>query len=151
MTEYVKNMRKHIGHARLMIVGAAVILRRQDGCILLQKRRDNDCWGLHGGCVEPGEACEAAARRELWEETGLTAGQLTLFGVFSGPEMLYTYPNGDMVSNVCTVYICEDFSGNALPETEETAGLCWFFPTSLPDNISPPDKPVLEAYLRSLS
>ena len=63
--------------------------------ILLQKRSDNHCWGYAGGSVELDEVVEDAAKRELFEETGLIAEKLELFGVFSGKETHYVYPNGD--------------------------------------------------------
>lgn len=144
MTDYVKTMRKHIGHERLLIVGGSVIVH-DGGKVLLQLRKDNGCWGHHGGCVEPGETVEETARRELLEETGLTARSLELLGVFSGRELFYTYPNGDMVANNDVVFLCEDFSGEMLTETNETADLRWFSFDSLPDNLSPPiTKPLLE-------
>ena len=49
------------------------------GRILLIKRGKEPSKGLYafpGGRVEPGETAEAAARRELYEETGLEAGGL---------------------------------------------------------------------------
>jgi len=142
MTEYIKSMRKHIGHERLLIVGASVFVH-MSGSLLLQKRRDNGCWGDHGGCCELGETVEETAKRELLEETGLIANDLELLGIFSGKELFYTYPNGDMVSNVNIAYLCEDFTGELLTETTETADLKWFSLDALPENISPPVKPAL--------
>lgn len=98
MTDYIKSIRKHIGHERLIVVGASVFIHT-DSKLLLQKRKDNGCWADHGGCCELGETVEETAKRELFEETGLTANSLELLGVFSGKELFYTYPNGDMVSN----------------------------------------------------
>jgi mutator protein MutT len=149
MTEYIKSMRKHIGHERLMIVGASVIIH-QNGKLLLQKRKDNGCWGYHGGCVELGETVEDAAKRELFEETGLAANSMELLGVFSGKELFYTYPNGDMVSIIDVVYLCEDFSGEMITSTNETADLRWFRLDDLPDNISTPVKPALKCCIGEL-
>jgi len=122
-----------------MIVGGSVIVHK-DGNILLQLRKDNGSWGYPGGCVEVGEPIEEAAKRELFEETRLTANSLELLGVFSGAELFYTYPNGDMVANNDIVYLCEDFSGEIITETNETTDLRWFDIDNLPKNISPPVK-----------
>jgi len=139
MSEYIKTMRKYIGHKRLQIVGASVFVHK-NGQLLLQKRKDNGCWAEPGGCTELAETVEETAIRELFEETGLTAHSLELLGVFSGKELFYTYPNGDMVSNVNIAYICSDFSGELLPQAEEVSDLKWFSLDDLPDNISPPCK-----------
>ncbi|HEV2166633.1 MAG TPA: NUDIX domain-containing protein [Thermoplasmata archaeon] len=40
--------------------------------ILVLHVRDQDRWGFPKGHLEPGESTEAAARREILEETGLT-------------------------------------------------------------------------------
>lgn len=68
--DYIHRMRARIGHDRLLVVGAGVLVH-QNGQLLLQKRRDNGCWADHGGCLEPGETCEQTARRELLEERAL--------------------------------------------------------------------------------
>jgi len=65
------------------IVGIGVcLLRPQHGGEVLLARRGRapglGAWSLPGGAQELGETAEAAARRELLEETGLTAGELTL-------------------------------------------------------------------------
>lgn len=145
MAGYIQEIRRKIGHDRLIAVGAGVFVYR-DGKVLLQRRRDNHCWAMHGGCVEVGEAVEDAARRELLEETGLVAGRLTLLGVFSGEDMLYTYPNGDNIYIIGVTYVCTDFSGEPLPETEEAAELRWFAMDGLPDAVTPPDRKPLAAF-----
>ena len=145
---YIRQIREKIGHDRLIMVGAGVIVHK-NGKVLLQKRRDNLCWAIHGGAIEVGEKVEDAAKRELLEETGLIANKLDLLGVFSGENMLYTYPNGDEVYNVAITYVCSDFSGELLPQTDETLELKWFDVDKMPGDISPPDVGPLRAFVES--
>jgi len=64
------------------IVTAVSVAMRRDDRLLLVRRGRAPSRGLHafpGGRVEPGEPLEAAARRELLEETGLEAAELSPF------------------------------------------------------------------------
>lgn len=47
-----------------------VVFSRCEGKLLLSRHRKRDTWETQGGHIEPGETAEAAARRELWEESG---------------------------------------------------------------------------------
>ena len=77
MSDYILDLRKIVGHRPLLQVGASVIVEDETGRILLQLRHDNHCWGYPGGSVELDEVVEDAARRELLEETGLVAGEMS--------------------------------------------------------------------------
>lgn len=145
MSGYIMDLRKIVGHRPLLQVGASVIVEDDQGRILLQLRSDNQCWGYAGGSVELDEEVEAAARRELLEETGLLAHKMELFGVFSGKDTHYIYPNGDEVSCVDIVYLCKDYSGQLQCQPGEVDALQFFEANKLPENLSPPiRKPILQ-------
>ena len=146
MSDYIKYIREKIGHDRVIIVGSGVFVYK-DGKLLLQRRKDNKCWAVHGGIVNIGEVVEEAAKRELKEETGLTANKLELFGVFSGENMMYTYPNGDEVYIIAVTYLCNEFSGELLPEASEVLELKWFDIDNLPIDLSPVDADAINAFV----
>lgn len=149
--DYIAEIRGLVGHAPLILCGASVIVEDEAGRILLQRRADNGCWGYHGGAVEMGEPVEDAARRELFEETGLIADELTLLDAFSGPETRVTYPNGDQVFYVDVVYLCKKYHGTLRAQPEEVAELRFFSPDAPPENIDPPlAKPLLKYIARRL-
>lgn len=149
MPNYIMDLRAIVGSRPILQVGASVIVEDKQGRILLQLRSDNHCWGYCGGSVELDEKVEEAAKRELFEETGLTAHSLELFGVFSGKELHYTYPNGDEVSNIDIVYLCKDYSGELKKQESEVDELRFFSIDEMPDKISPPIKNGLNKWIEN--
>jgi len=144
--DYIKYIREKVGHDRVILVGSGVFLYK-DNKLLLQRRKDNSRWAIHGGAVNIGENVEDAAKRELKEETGLIANKLELFGVFSGENMMYTYANGDEVYIIAVTYLCNDFSGELHPEADEVLELKWFDIDNLPKDISPIDIDAINAFV----
>lgn len=144
---YILDLRKFVGHRPLIQVGAGIIVEDHEGRVLLQLRSDNHCWSYCGGSVEIDERVEDAAKRELFEETGLVAEELELFGVWSGPELHYVYPNGDEVSNVDIVFLCRKFSGELKPQDGEVEALRFFHVDEIPEELSPPIRPALEKWM----
>jgi 8-oxo-dGTP pyrophosphatase MutT (NUDIX family) len=143
--DYILQLREYIGHRPILMVGAAILVVDTHNRLLLMKRSDSGCWGPPGGATEPGERVEEAAKRETLEETGLAIGEMSLFGVFSGPELYYKYPNGDEVYNVTIVYLSRDFIGEVKLDHEHTE-FGWFALEEIPENISPPIIPVIEQF-----
>lgn len=144
MSGYMMDLRKVVGHRPLLQCGASVLVENEKGEVLLQKRTDNGQWGYPGGSVELYEAVEQAAARELLEETGIVADKLELLGVFSGPRVAYTYPNGDRVSNVDVVFLCRAFHGELQCQEGEVEALAFFSLDKLPEPLFDVSRPALE-------
>lgn len=149
MSNYIMDLRKIVGHRPLLQVGASVIIENAHQQILLQLRTDNHCWSYPGGSVELDEEVEEAAKRELFEETGLIAHELELFGIFSGKDTHYIYPNGDEVSNIDIVYLCRNYSGTIQCQEGETEELCFFSIEDIPENLSAPVKNAILQWIDS--
>ncbi len=145
--DYIRQLRQYIGHRPILMVGAAILLVDAQNRLLMMKRTDSGRWGPPGGATEPGERVEEAAKRETLEETSLEVDEMTLFGVFSGPELYYKYPNGDEVYNVTIVYISHNYRGEVTLDHEHTE-FGWFAVDELPapEQISPPILPVIEQF-----
>jgi len=151
MSDYMMTMRALVGTRPIFQNGASVIVVDEEGRLLLGLRSDNHCWGYAGGSVELGEHVEDAAIRELEEEFGIKAISLELFNVFSGEELYYKYPNGDEVYNIDTVYICENYTGIPKADGHEILEVRFFDLQNIPENLSPPIVPVVNAYIKTRS
>lgn len=143
------DLRALVGTRPIVMAGACVLLTDGKNRLLLQLRSDNGLWGLPGGSLEPGESLQEVAKRELFEETGLTANSLNLFDVFSGNDFYYKYPHGDEVYNVVTAYTCNDYGGTLVHDRNEGIELRFFELNEIPLAISPPDLPIIKQYLLS--
>ena len=137
---YIMDLRAFVGHQPLIQVGSAVFVEDGQGRLLLQRRSDNHLWSISAaGSMEPGESAEETARRELLEETGLSAHKLELLGVFTGSGEYHVYPKGDEVYNVAFVSVCRDWSGELKRQAEEVEELRFFalddFPEDLTDSL----------------
>jgi 8-oxo-dGTP pyrophosphatase MutT (NUDIX family) len=145
---YIQELRAVVGSRPLILVAAGVLICNAAGDLLLQRRTDDQLWGIPGGSMELGESAEETARREVYEETGLVVDELRLFAVFSGAEMEHTFPNGDQAAIVSVVYLAAPAPGQAPMCGDESLELRYFSREALQGlPLSPPDKPIIRRFL----
>ena len=140
---------ERINHIPFIQTGAAIIIRNEEGQILLQKRADRYQWGLPGGCQELGEDLRVTAVREAYEETGikLKPNKIKLIDTLSGNSRKNSYPNGDIVYNNTSLYLA-DITNNEISKLKcdsETKELKFFDTDNIPKDVM--DYDLIEAYL----
>lgn len=141
---YISELREIIGTRPILSVGATILVINDEKEILFQHRSDTFDWGLPGGSMELSETIEEVASRELQEETGLTANQFELLGVFSGPRYYFKYPNGDETYSVINLFRAENTSGSLEMNDGESIDLQYFKKDNLPDKIEKRAKELIE-------
>ena len=87
--------------------------------VLLTQRTDNGQWCLPSGRVEAGESVAEACVREVFEETGLIARVTRLVGIYSDPDKLVVYPDGNKAHIVALSFEAEIIGGE-LGGSDET-------------------------------
>jgi 8-oxo-dGTP pyrophosphatase MutT (NUDIX family) len=131
MSPYLRRIRERIGHDLLLLPAVSVLIWDDDGRLLLVRGADTGTWQMIGGAVEPGESPWDAARRETAEETGLEVSLSRIRGVIGGPRFQHTYPNGDRVAFVSTVFDSRIVTGTPVPDDDEVIEIAWFDPDEL--------------------
>lgn len=111
LSSYMQRLRAAVGSQLLVLPAVTGIIFDENGRVLLIRQRDLDLWSTPGGMVEPNETPADAVVREVWEETGLHVDPTAIIGVFGGPQCEVTYPNGDRVAYVTTVFRCRVRAG----------------------------------------
>lgn len=142
-----------ISHIPFIQTGAAIIIRNEEGQILLQERTDRNKWGLPGGCQDLGEDLRYTAVREAYEETGirLDPNEIELIDTLSGESRKNSYPNGDIVYNNTSLYLAEVSLSNesTLKGDSETKRLRFFNPNEVPENLM--DADLIKTYLKYIN
>lgn len=149
MADYIKDIRKKIGHAPIFCPGSGAIIYKQ-GKVLLQKRQDNGKWSIHGGAVELGETYLQALDRELKEEINVKPINPKLVGIYTGKNFYFEYPNGDKIYDSLCVFLVEEYEGDLQKDNREVADLQWFDLENLPEQLDNEDGLILQDFKKFL-
>jgi ADP-ribose pyrophosphatase YjhB (NUDIX family) len=105
--------------------GGVVIRYAPQGPLFLLIRDPYHNWGLPKGHIEEGETAESAARREVAEETGLTA--LELIGDVATIDW-YFQDRRERVHKFCRFFLFASEGGDTRPELREGISECIWLP-----------------------
>jgi ADP-ribose pyrophosphatase YjhB (NUDIX family) len=113
---------------KLRLGSSALVFDKKRETVLLTRRIDNGQWCLPGGMIEPGESVSEGCEREVYEETGLKVKVIRLTGIYSNPDRLTIYPDGNKAFVIVLCFEVEQVGGE-LGLSNETTG-AQFFPVA---------------------
>lgn len=136
-------------YPRMQVTVDAVIIRPADDgeeVLLIERKHEpfEGCWALPGGFVDMDETLVDAAKRELYEETGLIVEQLTQLHTFDGVNR---DPRGRTIS---IVFIGFASPGSRIKAGDDASSADWFSFDALPPLAFDHDK-VLEMARKKIS
>ena len=103
---------ERLGRTATLRPGASAIIfdaLRQK--VLLTRRSDNGRWCLPGGGMDSGESATEACVREVLEETGLEVRVTRLISIYTSPDLVIEYPDGNRLQPVAFSFEAEIVGG----------------------------------------
>jgi ADP-ribose pyrophosphatase YjhB (NUDIX family) len=114
---------------KILVGCSAVIFDQTRQKVLLTRRADNQLWCLPGGQMEAGESAAETCVREVKEEIGLSVEVRRLVGIYTNPNRLVEYADGNKFHLVSLTFEAVVVGGD-LAVSNETTEFGYF---SLPD------------------
>ena len=118
--------------ANSIVVAVTAAVRNAQGELLLIERTDNGLWALPGGAQDIGESVVQAARREVYEETGVDVEITGLSGIYSNPRHIIAYDDGEVRQEFSLCFHAKPVGGE-LRSSSESKEARWVSPDSLQD------------------
>lgn len=126
VSPHIRRLREKVGHDLLVLPAVCVLPVDAAGRLLLVREIETGEWQTIGGAIEPDESPRDAGVREALEEAGVVVELGRLIDVLGGPGFELTYPNGDVVSYVASVFQAVIVSGQPSPDGDETSAVAWW-------------------------
>ncbi|GHD23188.1 putative MutT/NUDIX-like protein [Nocardiopsis kunsanensis] len=116
--------------ANTLVPASNLLVVDDHGAVLLQRRRDTGQWALPGGAQDIGESAAQCAVRECVEETGILAEVTGFLGVYSNPDHIVAYTDGEIRQQLEAAYIGKPVGGEPTVN-DEADGIEWVHPGEL--------------------
>ncbi len=98
---------------------SAIVTDEQDR-ILLILRTDNGYWSIPGGGINPGESVADATAREVREETGIDCQVTGLVGIYSDPNHVAAYDDGEVRQEFSICFTTRNIGGTLATSSESS-------------------------------
>jgi ADP-ribose pyrophosphatase YjhB (NUDIX family) len=110
--------------ANSVVPAVSAIVTDEAGAILLILRTDNGYWSIPGGGLNPGESVAEATVREVKEETGIDCEVTGLVGIYSDPNHVAAYDDGEVRQEFSICFTTRTTGGS--PATSSESALVEF-------------------------
>jgi ADP-ribose pyrophosphatase YjhB (NUDIX family) len=116
--------------ANSIVVAVTAFVQDETGRLLLIRRTDNDLYAIPGGALELGETLTQTVQREVTEETGIAVEVTGLIGVYSDPDHVIEFTDGE-VRQEFSICFRADPTGGDLRTSDESKEVLWVAPPDL--------------------
>ncbi|MDG4765733.1 NUDIX domain-containing protein [Solwaraspora sp. WMMD406] len=106
--------------ANSIVPGGSAIVTDDRGRVLMQRRADSGNWSLPGGTMDVGETLQQCVIREVREETGLDIEIVALLGVYTDPDHVIAYADGEVRQQFNVTYLGRIVGGTIAVSDEST-------------------------------
>ncbi len=123
--------------ANSIVVAVTAFILDAAGRLLMIRRTDNDLYAIPGGAQEIGETISQTVVREVTEETGILVEVAGLIGVYSDPEHVIAFADGEVRQEFSLCFRARPIKGE--PRTSsESKEVLWVEPAKIDNrNIHP--------------
>lgn len=131
-----------------IVAAASAIVSLPNGKIVLHRRVDNNEWSLLGGGMEYGESIKETIIREVKEESGLTCMVEKLIGVYTNPNHVIAYTDGEVRQEFSICFHCVAEDGEISVSNESREVKAFSVDELKAMNIHPAQRERINDYLR---
>lgn len=115
--------------ANSIVVAVTAFVQDESGRLLLIRRTDNDLYAIPGGALELGETLTQTVQREVMEETGIAVEVTSLIGIYSNPDHVIEFTDGEVRLEFSICFRAVPTSGD-LRTSGESKEVLWVAPSN---------------------